>query len=66
MNLPELPEPAYTDSALHEPTTYTEAQLLDYRAAVIEACAKEVEALERNGAWVTREEVLNAIRSLLK
>lgn len=40
MKLPELPPP----NALRDPTTgagiyYTEAQMLAYRAAVVEACA---------------------------
>jgi len=66
MTLPPLPEPAYQHYGRYlEPVVgYTEAQMLAYRDATVEACAESVEALERNGAWVTREEVLNAIRSM--
>jgi hypothetical protein len=32
-------------------------------AAEREACAKVVEAIERNGAWVTKEEAAEAIRA---
>jgi hypothetical protein len=45
MTLPPLPEPAYHHwgHALEGVTGYTEAQLLEYRAAVVEACAKVVD-----------------------
>ena len=74
MNLPPLPEPAgklgyeartqWEDDWISSEDAYTESQLREYAAQVVEACAKSVEALERNGAWVTREEVLNAIRRM--
>ena len=58
--LPPLPKPQW----LGDIHGYTEAQLLAHQAAVVEACAKAVESLERNGAWITKVETLDAIRSM--
>jgi hypothetical protein len=50
-----------------EPARWGISEITDfYNRAVAherEACAKVVEAIERNGAWVTKEEAAAAIRA---
>lgn len=43
---------------------YTEAQLLAYRAEVIELCANAIHEIPRNGAWVTKVEAIEALEKL--
>jgi hypothetical protein len=71
--LPPLPEPAVPASGVILDSNgingplFTEAQLLDYRAAVVEACAKVCEAQVFNMvplADCAREDCADAIRSM--
>jgi hypothetical protein len=79
MTLPPLPQPAAHIEKLegydgignahysHTPA-YTESQLLAYRDAVVEACAKVCfEAEDSDDEYIsTRHTIADAIRSLLK
>jgi len=51
------------DKVFSPQAVYTAEQVAAAIAAEREACAKVVEAIERNGAWVTKEEAAAAIRA---
>ena len=65
--MPPLPEPQYIDKRHHDAVAYTEAQLLAYRAEVIEMCATETK-VEADYSGSNRKAVLmwavEKIRSL--
>ena len=69
MTLPPLPEPR--DYIRGYGDIYTEAQMLTYRAAVVEACAREAESLNLYGSFdcrtiqnATIKDCADAIRSM--
>jgi hypothetical protein len=62
MTLPEVPKPAahLADSL----PLFTEAQMLAYRDAVVEACAHECDCLEAGPIDVYASQCADAIRSM--
>ena len=71
MTLPPLPEPAYSSAyllpACKLPPVYTEAQMLAYRAAVVEACAKVADniVIQTVGhSAATADQIADEIRSM--